>query len=99
MSSTLTLIATTAFGLEAITKREILSLGYPAEIIAPGWIRFSGDWTAICRANLWLRTADRVLTLDWITTSPIRTAPTLRAPASEPGHQASLNSPARIRIV
>ena len=61
MSSTLTLIATTAFGLEAITKREIVSLGYPAEIIAPGWIRFSGDWTAICRANLWLRTADRVL--------------------------------------
>ena len=57
----LNLIATTAFGLEAITKRELMNLGYPAEIIAPGWIRFVGDQSAICRANLWLRSADRVL--------------------------------------
>ena len=59
--SELNLIATTAFGLEAITKRELMNLGYPAEIIAPGWIRFVGDQSAICRANLWLRSADRVL--------------------------------------
>ena len=59
--SDLNLIATTAFGLEAITKRELMNLGYPAEIIAPGWIRFVGDQSAICRANLWLRSADRVL--------------------------------------
>ncbi|MFP6671552.1 MAG: THUMP domain-containing protein [Pirellulaceae bacterium] len=61
MSDQLNLIATTAFGLEALTKRELVSLGYPAEIIAPGWIRFRGGQEAICRANLWLRTADRVL--------------------------------------
>ena len=61
MYDKLNLIATTAFGLEAITKRELVTLGYPAEIIAPGWIRFRGNQTAICRANLWLRTADRVL--------------------------------------
>jgi 23S rRNA (guanine2445-N2)-methyltransferase / 23S rRNA (guanine2069-N7)-methyltransferase len=61
MSDPLTLIATTAFGLEAIAKREINALGYPAEIIAPGWIRFYGDALSICRTNLWLRTADRVL--------------------------------------
>ena len=60
-ASDLNLIATTAFGLEAITKRELMNLGYPAEIIAPGWIRFVGDQSAICRANLWLRSADRVL--------------------------------------
>ena len=61
MSEQLNLIATTAFGLEALTKRELVSLGYPAEIIGPGWIRFKGDLAAICRANLWLRSADRVL--------------------------------------
>ena len=61
MSDPLNLIATTAFGLEALTKRELVNLGYPAEIIAPGWIRFCGTEEAICRANLWLRTADRIL--------------------------------------
>jgi len=61
MPEQLNLIATTAFGLEALTKREIVNLGYPAEIIAPGWIRFCGSEEAICRTNLWLRTADRIL--------------------------------------
>lgn len=55
------LIATTAFGLEAVVRRELAALGYEGEIIAPGWIRFGGDALAICRANLWLRAADRVL--------------------------------------
>ena len=56
------LIAACAFGLEAIVKRELISLGYPdAHVAQPGRIRFVGDWTAVCRANLWLRTADRVL--------------------------------------
>ena len=61
MSDELTLIATTAFGLEAITKRELMNLGYTAEIMAPGWIRFQATRAGICRANLWLRTADRIL--------------------------------------
>lgn len=61
MNTTLELIATTAFGLEAVVKRELADLGYEGKIIAPGRIRFAGDATAICRTNLWLRTADRVL--------------------------------------
>ena len=56
-----TLIATTAFGLEAVVKRELSVLGYDGQVIAPGWIRFAGDATAIVRCNLWLRSADRVL--------------------------------------
>ncbi len=55
------LIAATAFGLEAITKRELIALGFDAQVIQPGRIRFTGDWSAICQANLWLRTADRVM--------------------------------------
>ena len=55
------LIAACAFGLEALVKRELLALGYTATVEQPGRVCFSGDWKAVCRANLWLRTADRVL--------------------------------------
>ncbi|MDP6442928.1 MAG: bifunctional 23S rRNA (guanine(2069)-N(7))-methyltransferase RlmK/23S rRNA (guanine(2445)-N(2))-methyltransferase RlmL [Pirellulaceae bacterium] len=55
------LIAATAFGLEAILKRELADLGYAGEVVSPGRVRFSGDAAAICRANVFLRTADRVL--------------------------------------
>ncbi|HIM28043.1 MAG TPA: bifunctional 23S rRNA (guanine(2069)-N(7))-methyltransferase RlmK/23S rRNA (guanine(2445)-N(2))-methyltransferase RlmL [Planctomycetes bacterium] len=55
------LIATTAFGLEAIVKRELLALGYEGHVVGPGRIEFTGGHEAICRSNLWLRTADRVL--------------------------------------
>ena len=54
-------IATTAFGLEAVTRRELAELGYEGRVVAPGWIGFQGELSAICRANLWLRTASRVL--------------------------------------
>ncbi|MHB8972942.1 MAG: bifunctional 23S rRNA (guanine(2069)-N(7))-methyltransferase RlmK/23S rRNA (guanine(2445)-N(2))-methyltransferase RlmL [Pirellulaceae bacterium] len=54
-------IATTAFGLEAVTRRELAELGYEGHVVAPGWIGFQGEWSAVCRANLWLRTASRVL--------------------------------------
>ena len=57
----LNLVATAAFGLEAIVVRELKSLGYDARVARPGRIEFAGDLTAICRANLWLRSADRVL--------------------------------------
>ncbi len=57
----LELVATTAFGLEAVVKRELADLGYEGKIIAPGRIRFRADTAAICRTNLWLRTADRIL--------------------------------------
>jgi 23S rRNA (guanine2445-N2)-methyltransferase / 23S rRNA (guanine2069-N7)-methyltransferase len=55
------LIATATFGLEAIVARELEALGYSAKIIQAGRILFEGDETAVCRANLWLRTAERVL--------------------------------------
>ena len=56
-----TLVATAAFGLEAIVVRELKALGYEAKITRPGRIEFAGDLAAVCRANLWLRSADRVL--------------------------------------
>jgi len=57
----LKLIAACAFGLEALVKRELIALGYEPHVEQPGRICFAGDWSAVCRANLWLRTADRVL--------------------------------------
>ncbi|MEX1224888.1 MAG: bifunctional 23S rRNA (guanine(2069)-N(7))-methyltransferase RlmK/23S rRNA (guanine(2445)-N(2))-methyltransferase RlmL, partial [Pirellulales bacterium] len=59
--SQLELLATCAFGLESIVKRELAELGYEAEVVQPGRVLFHGDGSAICRANLWLRCADRVL--------------------------------------
>ena len=56
-----TLIATAAFGLEAVVAREIRALGYTDLAIENGRVTFQGDMQAICRANLWLRSADRVL--------------------------------------
>ena len=56
-----TLVATAAFGLEAIVVRELKALGYEPRISRPGRIEFAGDLGAIARTNLWLRSADRVL--------------------------------------
>jgi len=58
---TLDLVATAAFGLEAVVVRELDELGYVARVTRPGRIEFSGDTLAVCRSNLWLRSADRVL--------------------------------------
>ncbi|HWB08674.1 MAG TPA: bifunctional 23S rRNA (guanine(2069)-N(7))-methyltransferase RlmK/23S rRNA (guanine(2445)-N(2))-methyltransferase RlmL [Pirellulales bacterium] len=55
------LIATSAVGLEAVVSRELKGLGYEARIPQTGRIAFAGDESAVCRANLWLRAADRVL--------------------------------------
>lgn len=55
------LVATAAFGLEAVVVRELEQLGYEARVARPGRIEFLGDDAAICRSNLWLRSADRVL--------------------------------------
>jgi putative N6-adenine-specific DNA methylase len=55
------LIATTAFGMEAVTARELDKLGYTEHTTENGHIYYKGDLEAICRSNLWLRTADRVL--------------------------------------
>ena len=54
------LVASCAFGLEALVARELQARGYETQTTGPGQIEFSGDWSDIARANLWLRTADRV---------------------------------------
>lgn len=51
------------FGLEAVLKREIYDLGYEIEQVEDGRVTFLGDAEAICRANIFLRTAERVLIL------------------------------------
>ncbi len=55
------LIATSTFGLEAIVKREVQNLGYNVIEVSDGRVTFEADLEAIPRANLWLRSADRVL--------------------------------------
>lgn len=57
----LTLIAITAFGLEAVVRREIEALGYKVEKTENGKVTYLGDERAVVRSNLWLRTADRVM--------------------------------------
>ena len=49
------------FGLEAVLKREITDLGYDIVSVEDGRITFAGDSQALCRANIFLRTAERVL--------------------------------------
>ena len=58
--SELNLIASCAFGLESIVRYELTQLGYEGRIVQPGQIEFTADYLALCRANMWLRTADRV---------------------------------------
>ena len=55
------LIAPCHFGLEAVLKREIQDLGYEISNVEDGRVSFYGDAEAICRANIFLRTAERVL--------------------------------------
>ena len=55
------LIAPCHFGLEAVLKREIIDLGYEISSVEDGRVSFWGDAEAICRANIFLRTAERVL--------------------------------------
>ena len=49
------------FGLEAVTKREIYDLGYEITRVEDGRVTFEGDEEAVCRANIFLRTAERVM--------------------------------------
>ncbi|QDI90049.1 class I SAM-dependent RNA methyltransferase [Salicibibacter halophilus] len=56
---TYTYIATATMGLESIVTKEVQKLGYETTV-ENGKVIFEGDELALCRANLWLRTADRV---------------------------------------
>ncbi|MCM1107388.1 MAG: class I SAM-dependent RNA methyltransferase [Blautia sp.] len=60
---TFELVAPCHFGLEAVTKREIYDLGYEITRVEDGRVTFAGDAEAICRANVFLRSAERVLLL------------------------------------
>ena len=55
------LIAPCHFGLEAVLKREITDLGYDVEKVEDGRVTFLGDEEAICRINIFSRTAERIL--------------------------------------
>lgn len=55
------LIAPCHFGLEAVLKREIIDLGYEISKVEDGKVTFFGDAEAVCYANIFLRTAERVL--------------------------------------
>ncbi len=55
------LIAPCHFGLESVLKREIIDIGYDVVKVEDGRVTFIGDAEAICRANIFLRTAERVL--------------------------------------
>lgn len=57
----LELIAISTFGLEALVKREVETLGYKIIKSEDAKITYMGDERAIVKSNLWLRCADRVL--------------------------------------
>lgn len=59
----LRLFATATFGVESVVAREIKHLGYEETFTDNGKIYFDGDFEALCRANLWLRSAGRVYVL------------------------------------
>lgn len=59
--SKIELVAPCHFGLEAVLKKEILNLGYEIVRVEDGRVTFAGDEDAICRANIFLRTAERIL--------------------------------------
>ena len=55
------LIAPCHFGLEAVLKREVQDLGYEIAQVEDGRVTFYGDKEAVCRANIFLRSAERIL--------------------------------------
>ncbi len=58
---TFEIIAPCHFGMESVLKNEISDLGYDITEVQDGRVTFLGDFDAVCRANVFLRTAERVL--------------------------------------
>ncbi|MDW7660467.1 MAG: class I SAM-dependent RNA methyltransferase [Bacillota bacterium] len=56
----LRLIATAVFGMEAIVAQEIKDLGFENVVVENGRVLFDSDELGLARANMWLRTAERV---------------------------------------
>ncbi len=55
------LIAPCHFGLEAVLKKEIQNLGYDIVEVEDGRVTFAGPASAIARANINIRTSERIL--------------------------------------
>ena len=55
------IVAPCHFGMEAVLKREIYDLGYDISEVEDGRVTFIGDAEAVARANVFLRTAERIL--------------------------------------
>jgi len=55
------LIAVSKFGIESITADELTKLGYTDITVETGRVNFKGDFKDIAKANMWLRTAERIL--------------------------------------
>lgn len=58
---TIQLVAPCHFGMEAVLKREIYDLGYDITKVEDGRVTFEGELETICRSNIFLRTAERVM--------------------------------------
>lgn len=54
-------IAPCHFGLESVLKKEVMDLGYEIKQVEDGKVIFTGDETAFARANIFLRTTERIL--------------------------------------
>ena len=81
----LNLVATAAFGIEAVVKRELEQMGVEVKNTENGRIHFEGSVETMIKANLHLRSADRVYVkiaskesilsfdelFDWIKTIPL----------------------------
>jgi len=55
------IIAPCHFGIESVLKKEIIDLGYDIKLVEDGRVTFLGDEEAVCRANICIRTAERIL--------------------------------------
>ncbi len=61
MRNQMELLAPCHFGLEAVLKREIYDLGYEISHVEDGRVSFIGDENAVAEANIFLRSAERIL--------------------------------------
>lgn len=54
------LIASATFGLESVVGNELKSLGFENVVVENGRVLFTGDESDLIKANMWVRTADRI---------------------------------------
>lgn len=55
------LVVPCLFGIESTVSYELKNMGYEVKKVEDGRVTFIGDEAAICKANLWLRTGERVM--------------------------------------